>query len=324
MACPCPRHRWHSRQGATRGGLVRLLPGMPRLVLLSAILLIGTARADETVPRRVISLDYCADAHLVAVADSRQIAALSAEADAPYAWTAGRYRQIPRLPRRAEAILRLRPDLAVTTAGASDLARLLEKIGVPVLRLGYLEQIPDSLDALHRLGARLGRQDQARQVIQRTRERLAALAGRSAHQAFHPLALYLTPSGVTTGGGTYLDRLMELAGLDNVLAQRGIKGWYRLRLEDFPRLGNVEVVVESFFAVRRGHRESWRVSAHPLARRWLAARRIVTVPARLWGCAGFFAVAAAEHIAAALRSGARQDKRPSQRHSVAAVPEESE
>ncbi len=278
------------------------------LVFLSLALPGGPVRANEVVPRRVISLDYCADAHLVAVADPRQVAALSAEADAPYAWTAGRYRQIPRLPRRAEDVLRLRPDLAVTTAGSGDLARLLEKIGVPVLRLGYLEQISDSLAALRRLGERLGRRDQALRLIRQTRERLAALAGRAAHEPNRPLALYLTPSGVTTGRGTYVDALMRLAGLENILAQRGIRGWYRLRLEDYPRLEDVAIVVESFFAARRGYRESWRVSGHPLVRRWLVGRRIITVPAQLWGCAGFYAVAVAEHIETALHSGPRQKK----------------
>ncbi len=303
-----------------RGAFSRLLPGMPSLVLLSLVLLGGPVRAGEALARRVISLDYCADAHLVAVADPSQIAALSAEADAPYAWTAGRYRQILRLPRRAEDVLRLRPDLAVTTAGSADLARLLEKVGVPVLRLGYLERIPDSLDALRRLGERLGREDQAQRVIRQTRARLSALAIRSARRASHPPALYLTPSGVTTGSGTYLDALMRLAGLENDLARRGIKGWYRLRLEDFSRLGDVEVVVESFFESRRGYRESWRVSAHPLARRWLAGRRIVTVPAGLWGCAGFYAVAAAEHIQAALRADPQHRSGLSKRHVVAPGP----
>ncbi len=274
--------------------------------VLLLVLLAGTVRAEEMIPHRVISLDYCADAHLVAVAAADQIAALSSEADAPYAWTAGRYRQIPRLPRRAEDILRLRPDLAVTTAGAGDLARLLEKIGVPVVRLGYLAQITDSLEALRGLGERLGRQETARQVIRQTRKRLKILAERAAQDMSHPPALYLTPSGVTTGGGTYLDALLRLAGLENVLARRGIQGWYRLRLEDYPRLVDVRVVVESFFMARRGHRESWRVSTHPLARKWRAGRRTVRVPARLWGCAGFYAVAAAEHIRHVLHGGRRR------------------
>ncbi len=302
MARPREGRRWHFRQRAASGAFSLLLPEMPLSLLLLAVLLAGLARAEDAIPHRVISLDYCADAHLVAVAAPGQIAALSAEADAPYAWTAGRYQQIARLPRRAEEILRLHPDLAVTTAGAADVARLLEKIGVPVVRLGYLAQIPDSLDALRRLGERLGRREAAARVITHTRRRMAALAARAGHPDHHLPAIYLTPSGVTTGSGTYLDALMRLAGLENVLARRGIAGWYRLRLEDYPRLEDVAVVVTSFFETRRGHREGWRVSTHPLARRWLARRRIVRVPARLWGCAGFYAVAAAEHIRAALET----------------------
>ena len=306
MVRPHPRQRRHLRQRAEGGMRPWLLPGMPLVVVLALVFPIALGRADETGPQRVVSLDYCADAHLVAVAEPHQIAALSAEADAPYAWTAGRYRQIPRLPRRAEDILRLRPDLAVTTAGAGDLARLLAKTGVPVLRLGYLEQITDSLEALRKLGERLGRREAAGEVIRQTRRRLKALAARAADERAHPPALYLTPSGVTTGSGTYLDQLLRLAGLENALARRGIRSWYRLRLEDFLRLADVRIVVESFFVARRGHRESWRVSAHPLAREWRAGRRIVTVPARLWGCAGFYAVAAAEHIRRVVHGDRRQ------------------
>lgn len=292
MAHSRQAERRHPRQRAGKGAARRLLPGMLAVLLgLSA----GRA-AEEPAPRRVVSLDYCADAHVLAVAAPGQLAALSAEADAVYAWTRGRAADLPRLPRRVEAILSTRPELAVTTAGADHVARLLERLGVRVLRLGYLDSLEASFAALRQIGAALGREGAAEQVIADSRRRMAVLADRAAALARRPAAVYLTPSGTSTGAGTYIDALMRLAGLENALARRGIAGWYHLRLEDFARLGDVEIVVTSFFADRRGHREGWRVTAHPVARRWLAARAQVAVPPGAWGCAGFFAVAAAERI----------------------------
>ncbi|GIX17953.1 MAG: iron ABC transporter substrate-binding protein [Rhodothalassiaceae bacterium] len=286
----------HPRQVRLVGVAGRHLPG----VLAAALFLVARSTAAADVPRRVVSLDYCADAHVLAVAAPGQLAALSAEADAVYAWTRGRASGVPRLPRRVEAVLRLQPDLAVTTAGADEVARLLEHVGVAVLRLGYLDSLEASFAALGRLGAALGREGAAERVIAATRRRMAALAARAAGQPRRPHAIYLTPSGTSTGAGTYIDALMRLAGLENALAARGITGWYHLRIEDFARLTEVEMVVTSFFAGRRGHREGWRVTAHPVARRWLAARAQTVVPPGEWGCAGFFAVAAAERIQEAL------------------------
>ncbi len=252
-------------------------------------------------PPRIASLDYCADAHVLALAEEGEVVALSAEADAPYAWAGRRAPGLPRLVDGVEGLVALRPDLVVTTAGHARAADLAERAGLRVLRLGYLNGIEDSFSALRRLAAALGRGARAETVIRETRARLRALERRaSARRAGErPLALYLTPSGITTGGGTYVDRLIRLAGLRNLLAERGVKGWSRLRLEDFVRL-RPDVVISSFFAARRGWQESWRLTAHPLARRLLRNVRHIVVPAGSWGCAGFYAVEAAERIVAAL------------------------
>ncbi len=250
---------------------------------------------------RIASLDYCADGHVLAVAEKSQIVALSAEADAPYAWAGRRAPDLPRLADGVEGLVGLRPDLVVTTAGRARAADLAERAGLRVLRLGYLGRLEDSFAALRRLGAVLGRMWRAEAVVREARMRIRALERRTAAAppGERPLALYLTPSGVTTGAGTYVDRLMRLAGLRNLLAERGVEGWSRLRLEDFARF-HPDLVVTSFFAARRGWQESWRVTGHPLARRLMRRARRIAVPAKSWGCAGFFAVEAAERIAEAL------------------------
>ncbi|RMF16191.1 MAG: ABC transporter substrate-binding protein [Alphaproteobacteria bacterium] len=265
----------------------------------------SAASASASIPpmpaRRIASLDYCADAHLLALADRAEIAALSSEADAPYAWAGRHAPDLPRLIDGIEGLIGLNPGLVVTTAGHARAADLAERAGLRVVRLGYLARIEDSFAALRRLGSAMGRSARAESVIQETKRRMASLQDRAAAlpAKAKPRVLYLTPSGVTTGAGTYVDRLLRLAGLRNLLAERGITGWSRLRLEDVAAL-HPDLVITSFFAARHGWQESWRLTGHPLARRLLRSARRIPVPAASWGCAGFFAVEAAERIVAEL------------------------
>lgn len=275
--------------GASAGAIAARLPAA------------SAAPAAPPPGHRIASLDYCADAHVLALAERGEIAALSSEADAPYAWAGRRAPDLLRLVDGIEGLIGLHPDLVVTTAGHERAAKLAERAGLRVVRLGYLARIEDSFAALRRLGAAMGRSARAESVVQETKRRIASLHDRVAALSAkaRPRVLYLTPSGVTTGAGTYVDRLLRLAGLRNLLAERGITGWSRLRLEDVAAL-HPDIVITSFFAARRGWQESWRLTGHPLARRLLRSTRRIPVPAASWGCAGFFAVEAAERIVAQL------------------------
>ncbi len=259
---------------------------------LSGLLLLVAARA-EAAPRRIVSLDYCTDADLLALADRGEIAALSPDAEAPYAYARERARGLPRHDGSAEAILALRPDLVVGSGpGTVRLAALLDRFAIPHLDLGHATSLAAARARFLRLGVRLGRAAKAQRLLAALDRRRAALRARVARldaAGPRPRALYLTPSGVTTGAGTYIDEALNLAGIENALAADGVRGWSSLSVEGLVARPP-DLFVRSFFGSRPGWQESWRFSTHPATAALVAARPGIDVPAAHWGCAGVFVV----------------------------------
>ncbi|MFQ5347235.1 MAG: ABC transporter substrate-binding protein [Rhodothalassiaceae bacterium] len=261
---------------------------------LAAVLLLVAGPAAAA-PQRIVSLDYCTDAELLALAPTAEIAALSPDARAPYAFARERAQALPQHDGSVEAILALRPDLVVGSGpGTPRLAALLDRFAIPHLELGHASSLDEARSRFLRLGVHLGREDTARRLLAALDRRLAALRARVARLETSgppPRAVYLTPSGVTTGAGTYIDEVLRLAGIRNALAAEDVHGWTALSVEGL-LAHPPDLFVRSFFGSRAGWQENWRFSRHPATAALVAATPAIDVPAAHWGCAGIFVVAA--------------------------------
>ncbi len=260
--------------------------------VLSGLLVLLAVRADAA-PQRIVSLDYCTDADLLALADRSEIAALSPDAEAPYAYARERAQGLPQHDGSAESVLALRPDLVVGSGpGTARLAALLDRFAIPRLDLGHATGLAAARARFLRLAARLGREARARRLLAGIDRRLAALRTRAARLdgvGPRPRAIYLTPSGITTGAGTYIDEVLRLAGIENALAADGVRGWSSLSVEGLVA-HPPDLFVRSFFGSRPGWQENWRFSTHPVTAALVAATPEIDVPAAHWGCAGVFVV----------------------------------
>ncbi|GER07540.1 iron ABC transporter substrate-binding protein [Iodidimonas muriae] len=258
-----------------------------------------SAAAD---PTRIVSLDYCADAYVLALAEPDHILALSADAARPYAWGRERMAGIAQHDGSAEAILDLKPDLVIHSGlGHLKSVHMLDRFGIEIIDIGYSQSLDHGRKALLKVGAALGEDKKARHMLASIDGRLMAAQKQvAALEKTHkrPRALYLTPSGITTGRGTYIDEVMALAGIDNQLAERGVDGWSSVGLEALAAKPPA-MVITSFFQGRSGWNNAWRFSHHPLAKRIMDRARRVEVPANQWGCGGFFLVEAVETLIAA-------------------------
>ncbi len=269
------------------------------LAIAALACLLASPAADAGSAARVVSLDYCADAYLLALADPQAIAALSPDADQPYSYIRGQATSVPRHGGSAEEILTLAPDL-VLRSGVADgrLGRFLDRQDIPVASLGYAKSLADARQALRIAGAALGREDHAQRLLAEMDRRQAKLAERvAALDALgpRPTALYVTPSGITTGSGTYIDEAFGMAGVVNLLGAEGVVGFSSLTVEDLATR-RPDLMVASFFEDRRGWRADWRFAQHPVAARAMDRAQRVGVPARQWGCAGFYLLDAVDSL----------------------------
>lgn len=268
------------------------------LIAAAAAAWAGPAAAG---PERIVSLDYCADAYVLALAAPGGIAALSPDATQPFAYFHERARAFPRHKGSAEEILTLDPGLVVRSGyGSGRLDRLLDRFGIATLDIGFSEGLDDARAAVAKVGRALDRMDEAAALLARMQARLDRLGERRARLdrlGSGPRAYYFTPSGITSGAGTYVDQVFALAGVENLLAAQGVEGWSSLTLEGLAA-HPPDVMVTSFFDTRPGWSAQWRISRHPVAERLLEDKPRIAVPAHHWGCAGFFLVDAAEAVIA--------------------------
>lgn len=241
----------------------------------------------------VVSIDYCADQYVLSLADRDQIRGVSPRARQAFSYHRERALGLTVLDPTAEAVLDARPDVVVRFWGGNRrMVDLLERMGIAPVNVTYGHASETIFANLSRVAEVLGRGDAADRLIADQRRRIAAL------EAKPPLALralYLTPSGTTGGADTDVDAMIRLAGLRNMAADIGYRGWRTVSMEllvvDPP-----EVFIGSFFDDADVARSSWSVARHGRLAELMAKVPTVRVPGRLLSCSGLFSVDAAEFI----------------------------
>ncbi len=271
---------------------------MGRMAFALAVCLFwaGPAAAAPSAPA-VVSIDYCADQYVLALADRAQIHGVSPRARQAFSYHRERAVGVPVVEPVAEAILAAAPDLVVRFWGGNRrLVSMLDRIGVGTVSIAYGHDDETIFANLATVAAALGRPGEADRLVAEQRARIAAL---EAKPRLGQRALYLTPSGTTGGAGTDVDAMIRLAGLENMAAELGYRGWRTVSLEELV-INPPDVFIGSFFDDGDVARSSWSPARHPRLARMMEAVRTLPVPGRFLSCSGLFSVDAAEYLRAAL------------------------
>lgn len=244
-------------------------------------------------PMRIVSLDYCADQYALELVDRERIVALSPDATAAFSYHRARARGIDQVRPRVEDVLALRPDLVIRSYGGGPAAAaLLARARVPVLQIGYVEDLRGVRDNLVTLAAGLGEPARGAARAADFDRRLAAIARRS---GAGPETLYMTPGGVTSGPGTLVDEMLRAAGLANF---EQATGWRTIPLETLAYRQPAHLAA-AFFADKPIDPASWSSARHPVARATLATRPRTDLEGAWTACGGWFIIDAIDKLAAA-------------------------
>lgn len=242
-------------------------------------------------PQRVVSLDYCADQFVLKLVPRARILALSPDADKEFSYMRAAAEGIPTVRPVAEDVLMLEPDLIIRSYGGGPRAvSFFENAGVSVLQVPFANNLDDIRAMILTLAEGLGAPESGAEVVAQMDERLAALQS----DAEPDTALYMTPTGVTSGSGTLIHEMLIAANLDN-FEQR--YGWHSLPLE---RLAyeQPELVAAAFFDVSTDHPSLWSAMRHPVARRQISEQPTVMLQGAWTSCGGWFLLDAIEALAA--------------------------
>ena len=269
--------------------MVRTILAALACLLLSACSQVAERGADA--PRRIVSLDYCADQYVLKFADREDILALSPDAEKRFSYMRAAAKGIPTVRPRTADVLALQPDLVVRTyGGGHDIADFMKEPGVPVVQIGFPQSIAEVRDEVLRVGTELGKPDEAEKLVGDMDRRLKALAERSGPQRE---VLYMTPAGVTAGEGTLVHELFVAAGLENFQDR---PGWNPLPLE---RLAyeRPDLIAAAFFESQTNHVDNWSAARHPVARAQLLELPVVPLEGAWTSCGGWFLIDAVEALA---------------------------
>ena len=225
-----------------------------RASLLAAALLLGGAGAlwaatvrpvakAPAVPKRIVSINLCADQLVLALADRRQIAGLTHNATDPtMSGEAAAARGLLMMSDSAEQILAIGPDLIVgMPASRSAALAALPRKTYPLLDLETADRLDQIYASIRQTAAAVGHPARGEALVTRMEGELAGLPkpGRGR------VAAYYQRRGYMTGTETLIDELMTRAGLVNLAGKLGKPPLSQLSLEEMVAAKPAFLIVES-------------------------------------------------------------------------------
>lgn len=250
-------------------------------------------------PRRIVSLDYCADQYVLALADRDQIVALSRGARRDDSYFRDRAVGIRQTRGTLEEVLSLRPDLVVRNWGGPwDAEAVYARYDVPVLHVGDATTFAAAREDLTHAADVLGQPERGAARAHDLDLRLARLRAHAPHNA--PPVMYLSAGGAVAGRGVLMDAVISAAGGRNVWIG---ESWTVLPLEQMIATPPALIAL-GFFDAGRERVNAWSPSRHPALRRALAQAHTMQLPPAAISCEAWYAIDAAESIAAAMRAPA--------------------
>ena len=260
-------------------------------VIVAMLAALAPAAANAAPPRRIVSLNLCADQFLLALADPGQIAGLTRNAvDPELSAAAAKAKGFHILGNSAEEIIAIDPDLILGTPGRRS--GPIAGRDPAILDLPPAESYGAILAQIRQVAAAVGHPARGAALIAQMDRALARLPRAPDGR----VAAYYQRRGYLTGTGTLMDELMARAGLVNLAGRLGKPALSQLSLEELIAARPDYLIVES--ATARVMDQGTEMLHHPI----LAAIPRLILPQAWTVCGGPAYVLAARSLAAQLRA----------------------
>lgn len=276
---------------------------------LAALLSIGAvpihagATPAASFPRRIVSTVLGGDHILSALVDKSRIQGVTSLAADPYSshiveWS----RSIPhKIDVNVEQIIASEPDLVIVARYTrADTVKQVINAGLPVLRLESHASIRDVQKNILAVGAAVGAEEKARELVRRMDERLALIERSVVRTTSRPRVVHYTKGGYVSGRDTTYDEIIVRAGGINLGAEKGRTGFGKMSMENLILL-DPDIILIGHYGPAKGDSAA-SLYADPALRtiRAVKTRRIYSLPGRDLGAVDQFIVDGVEAAARAL------------------------
>jgi iron complex transport system substrate-binding protein len=266
------------------------------LALVAAV----AAHADE-LPRRIVSLNKCADQLLVALVEPARIASVSPIAADDFAFMADELARVPANSGRGETILMEGGDLVIAGSfGSRPRVDLLRRQGFDVVTLDPWTSVDSGRAQIRSLARRLGAEAAGERLVGEIDAALARAAGAAPPRT----VLILQHGGVTPGQEGVVSEIVRATGLVPYGEQLGVARGGRVSLERVVMAPPDYLVVPTADAGAAYDLGSAFLH-HPSLLRALPPARRLTIPARLSLCGGPSTPVLIDTLAAEVRAKVR-------------------
>lgn len=256
--------------------------------------LAGAAIAEA--PKRVVSMNLCADQLAIELAAPGQLISVTRMSVDPLSSTqVEKARGLTLNSGRAEEIYAMAPDLVLANEYSDPTAlQMLRGLGVEVRQYPVITQLDQIPGALRDIGAALGREAVADETAIEVENRLAELVVQEGERA---TVAFFFASGYSLGTGTLSHDIITRAGFDNLSEVLGHSGGGRISLEEL-LMNRPDIIVTS--AGYPGSSRSEEIVDHPAL---AGIPRVLSGPE--WVCGTPAALLALESMIAAREALAR-------------------
>lgn len=245
-----------------------------------------------TIRPTVVSLNPCADAILVEVADPEQLLAIShySRDPASSSMDVAKAQRLRATSGSVEEIAALRPDVVVAgTFLPPASAQALKDLGIRVVQVGIADSVAQSETQVRQLAALTGNRE-AGEFLAGRMER--ALADAAPADGGKPVpAIVWQSGGIVAGDNSLIADLLRRTGFENAAAARGLK-----QADYIPLEAMVAHPPEVLFSAGSSHSEEDRMLAHPALQALKGTRRAQFESSLLW-CGGPTIIRAAARLA---------------------------
>lgn len=268
--------------------LARLI-GRQRIVAPWFVFLVGlqfplitTAQPN---PLRIASINLCTDQLLLQVADREQIASVTfLSQHAMSSYMADRAAGLHINHGQAEELIRVKPDIVVTSSGTPpSTLRLLNDLGFKVKTFTLASSINDVFNNVGEMAALVGRKARGERLVHVMQSQLQDLlpvqTGRNI-----PRGIIYEPNGYTGGPETLRGDILRLSGWHNAAADAGITGVGVMDLESLLLVSPDRLVFSPY--APGTHSLGQHMLQHPAIAAITANRPPLIIPSRLWICGG--------------------------------------
>ena len=279
------------------------------LALIAALAGAGAAQAADAAgkPRRIVSINMCMDELVLRLADRDAIASVTwLSQDPRNANMADAARGLPANNGLAEEALTYHPDLVLAGPFTErSTVALLNEVGAPLVEFDVPETFDDVRRQIREVAAVLGETERGEALVAEIDRRLAGI---SLDPSRPPLrAIILRPNGFTVGPGSLVDEILRRAGMANLAAGLDIGAYQQIPLERLALLDADVLIVDS--EIVGAPSLATEALDHPIVAELSHSMKVVSLPSRLWTCAGPALVDAIQRLVDATDGAAARGKR---------------